>query len=195
MLFNNLSNKNIILGSASPRRAELLKNIGVKFEIKTYATDESYPDHLKPYQIAEYLAKKKSKPFIKVIGNSDLVITADTIVNNNGVILNKPTNYIEAFEMLSSLSGKDHSVITGVAITTKSEQIVFHSSSTVSFCELSEKEINYYIKNFKPFDKAGSYGIQEWIGEIAVFEIKGSYENVIGLPTQELYKVLKQLEF
>ncbi|MGB0403408.1 MAG: Maf family nucleotide pyrophosphatase [Salibacteraceae bacterium] len=194
-MLNHLINKNIILGSGSPRRAELLEKMGISFEVKTYPTDETYPEHLSPNQIAEYLAKKKAKPFLDLINTNDLVITADTIVNKNGRILNKPANYLEAFEMIQSLSNATHSVITGVALTSKSQQIIFNSVTSVTFCELSDKEINHYIKTYKPFDKAGAYGIQEWIGDVGVLEIKGSYQNVIGLPTQALYNHLKNFEY
>jgi len=181
---------NIILGSKSPRRKELLELIGLKFQVKDNNVIETYSNKLKPYQIAEYLSKKKAAAYI--IDKKDLIICADTIVYNEN-ILAKPKNKDDAFNMLSSLSNKEHTVITGVTIKTIDTQITFHESSVVNFYSLNEKEILYYINNFNSLDKAGAYGIQEWIGAIGIRNIKGSFYNVMGMPTSKLYQLLKTL--
>lgn len=183
-------NYNIILASKSPRRQDLLKQMGVEFVVETKDIEEDYPATLKGHEIAEYLSKHKTLAFLNELKESDLLITADTIVCYNDSVLGKPRNYDEAYEMLSLLSGKQHQVITGVAVTTTTKQKIFSAITHVTFKQLSDNEINYYINKFKPFDKAGSYGIQEWIGLIAITKIEGSYFNVVGLPTQQLYNCL-----
>lgn len=180
----------IILASKSPRRKQLLEELGIKFEVKTIDTDESYPVGLATNQIAEYLAIKKASPFEKNIDEQTMVITADTIVAIDDEILGKPANYNEAFTMLTNLSGKAHLVSTGVCISTKHKKKSFTSSTKVFFKTLTKAEIEHYIKQYQPFDKAGAYGIQEWIGYIAVERIEGSYFNVMGLPVQRLYEEL-----
>ena len=182
--------KNIILASQSPRRKELLALLDLKFTIEIKAVDEVYPDNLNYTQVAEYLAKLKASAF-KNIENDQLIITADTVVVLEGRILGKPKDKTEAIRMLESLSSKSHQVITGVCLTSKDKQISFSSTTKVFFKELTKSEIEYYIENYKPYDKAGSYGIQEWIGAIGITKIEGSYFNVVGLPIQELNEQIK----
>jgi septum formation protein len=188
----NISFKNIILASNSPRRKELLENINIPFEVKVKDTpDETYPDSLTKIEIPEYLAIKKASFYSDEIEQPDtILITADTIVYCDNLVLGKPENYKEAFDMLKLLSGKAHEVITGVAITSKEKQIVFNSVTKVFFKEMTDDEIDYYIQTFKPYDKAGAYGIQEWIGMVGIEKIEGSYYNVVGLPVQKLYSEL-----
>ncbi|HOK37916.1 MAG TPA: Maf family nucleotide pyrophosphatase [Bacteroidales bacterium] len=185
-----LNNFNIILASASRRRKDLLAALDINFTLtEVLDVDETYPAELKPDEIACFLAEKKSNIY-NLVDEKDILITADTVVVCNNRIIGKPENYENAVEMLKFLSGKTHSVITGVCLRSISKKRNFNSVTEVSFCELSDEEIEYYIKNYKPFDKAGAYGIQEWIGHIAVKEIKGSYFNVVGLPIQKLYREL-----
>ena len=188
----NINSKKIILASNSPRRKELLKNLNIPFEIKVKNTPkETYPENLLKAEIPEYLAIKKASFYKNEITRSDtIIITADTIVYCENRILGKPKNYNEAFEMLKLLSGRAHEVITGVAITSKDKQVVFNSVTKVFFEELTDDEIDYYIQAFKPYDKAGGYGIQEWIGMVGINKIEGSYYNVVGLPVQKLYSEL-----
>ncbi|HKM94652.1 MAG TPA: Maf family nucleotide pyrophosphatase [Prolixibacteraceae bacterium] len=189
-MLQNIKAYKIILASKSPRRKQLLEELGIKFEVKTIDTDESYPAELLTDKIAEYLAIKKAIPFKKNIDEQTLVITADTIVAIDNEVLGKPANYNEAFSMLTKLSGKAHLVSTGVCITSKHKNKSFTSSTKVFFKTLTKVEIDHYIKQYQPFDKAGAYGIQEWIGFIAVERIEGSYFNVMGLPVQRLYEEL-----
>tara|TARA_B100000780_G_C21098777_1_gene443302 strand:+ start:857 stop:1435 length:579 start_codon:yes stop_codon:yes gene_type:complete len=186
--------KNIILASQSPRRKELLALLDLKFTIEIKAVDEVYPDNLNYTQVAEYLAKLKASAF-KNIENDQLIITADTVVVLEGRILGKPKDKTEAIRMLESLSSKSHQVITGVCLTSKDKQISFSSTTKVFFKKLSSLEIDYYIEHYKPYDKAGSYGIQEWIGAIGITKIEGSYFNVVGLPIQELNEQLKEFTY
>tara|TARA_B110000008_G_C16743549_1_gene473676 strand:+ start:203 stop:763 length:561 start_codon:yes stop_codon:yes gene_type:complete len=182
--------KKIILASKSPRRKELLKLLDVKFSVEIREVDELYSEDLNKKDVAEYLANLKADSFIEV-GKDQLIITADTIVLVEGKILGKPKNKNEAFQMLSSLSNKSHDVITGVCIKTSNKSTSFSTSTKVFFKALSSAEIEYYIDTYKPFDKAGSYGIQEWIGAVGISKIEGSYYNVVGLPIHELNKELK----
>lgn len=191
-MLDKLNNYNIILASKSPRRQELLKGIGLNFNVLTKDVDESYPSRLSVYEVAPYLSLKKAKAFEDAeLPDNYMIITADTIVVVGDEILGKPKDKENACEMLLKLSGKKHSVITGVTIRTKDRTKTFSAVSNVVFEKLDSEEINYYVDNFKPFDKAGSYGIQEWIGYIGVNAVEGSYFNVMGLPTQKLYTVLK----
>jgi len=187
-----LFNKKIILASNSPRRKELLTNLKIPFKvIVKQDLDETLPEDIKTEDAAKYLAEKKASFYNDVIQEENtILITADTIVLNNKKILGKPSGYEEAFDMLRSLSGKMHKVITGVAVTSPEKQTVFDSMTKVYFKELTNNEIDHYIMNFKPFDKAGAYGIQEWIGMIGITKIEGSYFNVVGLPVQKLYSEL-----
>lgn len=192
MFFELLKNKKIILGSASPRRQELLKLLGVDVEIRVGNTDESYQANLFPEKIAEFLAIQKSDALKNTIKANEILITADTIVVKKGKILNKPKDEQEAFEMLSFLSDDMHEVITGVCISNNEKKEVFSVNTKVFFKKLTKQEIDFYIKEYKPFDKAGAYGIQEWIGLIGIKRITGSYFNVVGLPIAKLYQKLIQ---
>lgn len=191
-MLTNLKKYNIILASKSPRRQELLKGIGIAFNIMTKYVDESYSKNISVYEVAPFLSLKKAKAFDESeLPENYMVITADTVVLINDTILGKPKDDDDARKMLKILSGNKHSVITGVTVRTKEKTKTFSVTSKVSFDVLDETEINYYVDNFKPFDKAGSYGIQEWIGYIGVNGVDGSYFNVMGLPTQRLYQILK----
>jgi len=192
MMLENLKEYNIVLASKSPRRQELLRGIGVEFSVMTKDVDESYPLNMSVFDVAPYLSLKKAKSFEDVeLPDNYMVITADTIVVVDDKILGKPQNADDARNMLALLSGKKHMVITGVTVRTKSKAKTFSVASKVFFNILDDEEIEYYVNNYKPFDKAGSYGIQEWIGYIGVSSVEGSYFNVMGLPTQKLYQVLK----
>lgn len=188
-----LKNTNpIILASKSPRRQELLQLMGIDFKVVLRDVDESYPAGLSPSDIAVYIAEKKAKAFDEVIEN-EIVITADTIVSLEGKILGKPDNEAHAFEILSDLSGKRHEVITAVSLLKNHKLTSFYEVSEVFFKELSAEQIKYYVSTYSPMDKAGAYGIQEWIGLVAVAKINGSYSNIVGLPTQRLYEELCKL--
>jgi septum formation protein len=190
MIQQHLQNKNIILASKSPRRQQLLKGLDVDFEVRTKDVNESYPSSLKDLEIPEYLAKKKAAAFIDELKENDILITCDTIVSLNGEVLEKPNDYNHAFEMLNKLSGKMHTVYTGVCITTTSSQIAFTDKTEVYFKSLTKEEIDYYITHYKPYDKAGSYGIQEWWGYVAIEKINGDFFNVMGLPLRLVYSTL-----
>ncbi len=188
MLFTDkLQNKNIILASKSPRRQQLLKELNIPFTIKTIEIAENYSKLLKKKQITAYLAKLKATPF-KNLQENDILITSDTIVWFKGKALEKPKNLDDAKEMLSKLSGKKHLVYTSICLTSKTKQKVFSAKTTVYFKKLSSEEINYYVNNYLPLDKAGSYGIQEWLGLIGVKKIIGSYYNIVGFPVHKFYK-------
>jgi len=191
MISEQLKKFTIILGSASPRRKDLLSDIGLKFSIQTTEKEEDYPTNLKEHKIAEFLAKQKAKFLSENLSETDLLITADTIVSFKGELLNKPKNKEQAFNNLSKVSGNTHKVITGVCIKNHQKEITFSAITLVTFNKLTKKEINFYINNFNPFDKAGAYGIQDWIGKIGIKSIEGSYSNVVGLPTDEVYQQLK----
>lgn len=191
MLIDKLKNYTITLGSASPRRKQLLAELAIEFSIKTTQKEEKYPENLDGAEIAEFLAKQKAEVISKELTGNYLLITADTIVIQNNEILHKPTDKDDAQRILQNLSGKSHKVISGVCIKSAKKEVVFSSETEVTFNKLSEDEIRFYIEKFKPFDKAGSYGIQQWIGYIGIEKIKGSYNNVVGLPTAELYQKLK----
>ena len=191
MLIEKLKNYNIILGSASPRRKQLLAALGIKFIIKTTQKEESYPKELDRAEIAEFLAKQKSDFISEELSGNYLLITVDTIVLQKNKILHKPKDKDDAIKILQNLSGEGNKVISGVCIKSDKKEVTFSSVTEVSFNELLEEEIIYYIEIFNPFDKAGSYGIQEWIGYIGIEKINGSYNNVVGLPTAELYQKLK----
>ena len=183
----------ILLASKSPRRHEILSLLNIPFTIVTIeGIDESYPETLPPEQISEYISNKKADAFLRRIGDEELIITADTIVICDGKILGKPKDKAQAIEMLRFLSGKTHMVTTGVTIATKEKRQSFSSVSYVTFADLTEDEIRYYVESYQPYDKAGAYGIQEWIGAVAVAKIEGSFYNVMGLPVHRLYQVLKE---
>ena len=182
---------NIILGSASPRRKELLLDIGLRFSIQTTHKEETFSTTIKEEKIAEFLAKQKSEFLSGNLQQNDLLITADTIVSFNNELLNKPRNKEEAFKTLNKLSENTHKVITGVCLKSKNKEIIFSVTTLVTFKALSDDEIYHYINKYDPYDKAGAYGIQDWIGKIGIININGSYTNVVGLPISELYQHLK----
>lgn len=195
----------IILASNSPRRKELLAGLDMPFEVKVLkGIDESYPSTLSPYETAQYIASKKAAAYRGLLADGILILTADTVViaptedeqndkEGRGIILGKPKDAEDAKRMLRMLSGKTHHVVTGVCLTTVKEQHQFSVTTEVTFKSLSEEEIEYYVSKYKPFDKAGAYGIQEWIGYIGCTGLKGSYYNVMGLPVQRIYEELNQM--
>lgn len=195
-MLTNLKKYRIVLGSNSPRRRELLAGLDLDFEVKVIpGIDESYPDNLSSEEIGIYIACKKSEAYLDKMTDNELLITADTIVVTYGEqirINGKPADREDAIEMLRSLSGRVHEVVTGVCLTTKEKSVSFAVSSAVSFAQLDDDEIIYYVDKYRPFDKAGSYGIQEWIGYVGVEAINGSFYNVMGLPVQKLYQELKK---
>ena len=194
-MLNHLEKYTIILASNSPRRQELLSELGVEYIVRPLPSmDESYPSHLKGGEIVKFIAHKKAKSYESVMDENDLIITADTIVYFNGEALGKPKDKETALTMLSHLSGNIHEVFTGVCLKTKKQTISFVARTEVKFASLSTEEIEYYIEKYKPYDKAGSYGIQEWIGYIGVENISGSFYNVMGLPMHKLYTELKNIE-
>ena len=184
--------KKIILGSNSPRRKQLLQDVGLNFKIRAFPTNENYPLKLKGSEITEYLVKKKALEFKKVKDN-EIIITADTIVWTQNEHLGKPNNITDAKKFLEKLSNKKHEVITSVCFTEKEKQTIISESTFVFFKKISNNEINYYLKNFSFIDKAGAYGIQDWIGIIGVKRIEGSYTNVVGLPVCQVIDVLQKL--
>ena len=186
-----ISDYQIILASNSPRRKELLSGIDIDYEVKTLPDiDESFPQDLPKEQIAEFLAQKKASAYADILSEKTLLITADTIVILGDEVLGKPIDKADAKAMLKKLSGNTHRVITGVCMTTKEKQIRFSDTAFVTFGKLSDEEIDYYVEKYNPMDKAGAYGVQEWIGYVAVERIEGSYFNVMGLP---IYKVYEEL--
>lgn len=187
-----INNYNIILASSSPRRISLMRDTGFKFEIRNISVDEEYPLDLKATDVAIYLACKKSDYF-KEVSNDELIITADTTVCLDGEIIGKPKDREDAVNILKKLSGNKHSVITGVCLKMKDKVISFSECTYVYFKDLNDEEINYYVDNFKPYDKAGAYGIQEWIGYIGVEKIEGSFFNVMGLPIHRLYNEINTI--
>ncbi len=192
MLKEKLLNYNIILASGSPRRQQFFKDLDIPFTIQLKEIEEIYPVTLKGAEITDYLADLKAQPF-ESLNNNDLLITSDTIVWLKDKALGKPKDAEEAFAMLRKLSGKQHQVFTSVSIKNLNFQIIINDTTEVYFKELTDEEISYYIKTCKPFDKAGAYGIQEWIGFIGIERIEGSYFNVMGLPVHKLYKELMKL--
>ena len=191
MISRNLNGKHLILASQSPRRQFLLKELGFEFDILEPNVDEVYPEGMRPEEIAIFLAELKAGTIdISLLDDTSIVITADTIVYIGNEVLGKPVNYNEAVAMLQKLSGRKHDVITAVCLVSKEKKLTFHVLSSVFFKELKTEEIEYYIQNFQPFDKAGGYGIQEWIGYIGINKIEGSFFNVMGLPVKELYEHL-----
>lgn len=193
MLNEKLKNKHLILASGSPRRQHFLKELKLDFEIRLKEIDENYPSNLKEAEITDYLAELKAQPFIKELKQDDILITADTIVWLDGKAIGKPKSHEEAKNMLTNLSGKTHKVISSFCITTVNKQIIKSDTTFVKFSKLTEFEIEYYIKNYHPFDKAGSYGIQEWIGYIGIEKIEGSYFNVMGFPVHKFYHEILKL--
>ena len=185
-------NYHYILASNSPRRKELLAGLDLDFEVRIIVgIDESYPDDLPTKQIAEYISKKKADAYRQTIAADELVITADTVVILGDEVMGKPHDEADACRMLHELSGKTHQVITGVTLTTRERQQSFSVETDVTFKQLTDDEIQYYVRTYRPMDKAGAYGIQEWIGYIGVTALHGSYFNVVGLPVQRIYEALK----
>lgn len=193
MLNEKLKNHNIILASGSPRRQQFFKDLGLHFEIRLKPIKEEYPPTLRHFEITNYLSQLKSMPYLEELKDDDILITSDTIVWHDDVALGKPRSNQEAFDMLSSISGKTHEVITSVCMRTKSYQKTVSNVTKVTFKSFTEDEIQYYIKNHSPYDKAGAYGIQEWIGLIGVTKLEGSYYNVMGLPTHLVYETLNSI--
>ena len=191
-MLENLKKYNVVLASNSPRRKELLKRLGIPFKVRTlFGIDESYPESLRGEDIVRYISRNKAKAYRSSMAPNELLITADTIVYLGGQVMGKPRSAEEAKAMLHRLSGNVHQVITGVTIVAGERMDNFAVTSQVKFADLTDDEVNFYVDNYLPFDKAGAYGIQEWIGLVAVEEIKGSYFNVVGLPVQRLYQRLK----
>lgn len=194
MLFDKLKKYKVILASNSPRRKELLAGLGVDYEIRTLPdVDETYPETLKGADIPLFIAKEKADAYLGMMQPGELMITADTIVWLDGRVLGKPKDREDALQMLRDMSGHTHEVFTGVCITTTEWQRSFAARTEVSFSELSEGEIVYYVDKYQPMDKAGAYGVQEWIGFIGVENISGSYYNIMGLPVQRLYRELLEI--
>ncbi len=194
IMLDNLKKFNIVLASNSPRRKELMSGLGVDYVVKTLPdVDESYPDTLQGEEIPAYISREKAGAYLSMIEPDELLITADTIVWMDGEVLGKPKDREDAIRMLRRLSGASHQVITGVCLTTKEWQNSFTITTDVTFAILSEEEITYYVDKYSPMDKAGAYGVQEWIGFIGVESISGSYYNVMGLPVQRLYRELLKL--
>ena len=191
-MLSHLKDYKIILASQSPRRLELLKGLNIPFEVKVIDVEETYPTALVGVDIPMFLAEKKANAYSEEMDENTLLNTADTIVWHEGRVLGKPKDKAEATNMLRELSGKTHEVITGVCISTLAKRKVFHVISEVHFAKLHSDEIEYYLQHFQPYDKAGAYGVQEWIGFIGVERIEGSYFNVMGLPIQRLYTELKR---
>ena len=191
MLIEDMNNYRIILASRSPRRQQLLRELGLKFDVVIRDYQETYPDGLDGEEIAAYIARQKARSFKNELLANEIVITADTIVWCNNKVLGKPIDQKDAVNILKEISGNEHKVITGVSIISSFKEITFTDSTKVTFDILSEDEISYYVERFKPYDKAGAYGIQEWIGIAACCRIEGSYFNVVGLPVHKLYKELK----
>ena len=190
-MLDNLEKYKVILASGSPRRRELMAGLGVNYEVRILPdVDESYPNTLQGEEIPLYIAKEKADAYIPMMQPDELIITADTIVWLDGKVLGKPRDREDALQMLRTMSGRTHEVFTGVCITTTDWQRSFTAQTEIRFATLSEDEIIYYVDNFKPMDKAGAYGVQEWIGFIGVENISGSYYNIMGLPVQKLYREL-----
>lgn len=192
-MLENLAAYRIILGSNSPRRRELLAGLDLSFDVHVIpGLEENYPDSLQPQEIPVFLSKQKAESYLSTLEDQVLLITADTIVWNETEVIGKPKDREDAIRMLRSLSGHEHQVVTGVCLTTTKKQETFSVVSSVRFASLTDEEIIYYVDKYKPFDKAGAYGIQEWIGYVGVESISGSFYNVMGLPVQRLYQELKR---
>lgn len=193
MFHENLSKYHIILASGSPRRQQFFKDLGLEFEVRIKPLIEEFPGALRHYEISDYLAQLKAIPFKDSLKHNDILITSDTIVWHNNEALGKPKDATEAYQMIKSMSNATHDVITSVCFTTSKFQKTVNANTKVTFKDLSDEEINYYINAFKPYDKAGAYGIQEWIGKIGITHIEGSYFNVMGLPTHLVYETLNNI--
>ena len=190
MLKEKLNKINIILASGSPRRQQFFKEMDLHYTIRLKEIEEIYPEHLQAEEITNFLAKLKASAFENELEENDVLVTSDTIVWLNGKALGKPKDYDDAFKMLQQLANQTHEVITSVCLKSIDKTDVFHNVTKVTFANLSDEAITYYLNNYKPFDKAGSYGIQDWIGLIGISKIEGSYTNVVGLPTEMLFQKL-----
>ena len=193
MLKDKLKNFNLILASASPRRHNFFKTMDLEFEIRLKPIEEIYPDHLTGSDITDFLAKLKAEPFLKSLQNNDILVTSDTIVWLNEKAIGKPKNQDDAYSMIKSLSDTTHQVITSICFTHQHKTTVVNTTTEVTFKALTDEEIWHYVKTYNPLDKAGAYGIQEWIGAIGITSINGSYNNVVGLPTHLLYETLNAI--
>ena len=193
MLRDKLKKYTLILASGSPRRQQFFKDLDLDFEIRLKEIEEIYPPELKAHEITNYLAELKASAFEGELNPNEILITSDTIVWHNNAALGKPKDEQDAFEILKSLSNATHEVITSVCFKTNEKVEILYEITKVTFNELSEESIHYYLENYKPYDKAGSYGIQEWIGFIGVSKIEGSYANVMGMPTDKVYEYLNNL--
>lgn len=191
MFLQNLEQYELILASKSPRRQQLLSDLGLKFSVQSMNIAEVFPAGLEMTEVPVYLAELKAEAFRPQLEQNQLVITADTIVWLDGKVLNKPVDYADGFRMLKDLSGKKHQVVTGVCLLTTAKKVSFFALTDVWFKSLSDEEIHFYLENYRPYDKAGAYGIQEWIGYVGINHIEGSFFNVMGLPVQSLYEHLK----
>lgn len=193
-MLDNLKKYKVILASNSPHRKELLSGLGLEYEVKVMpGIDETYPDTLPTEEVPVYIAREKAEAYRKSIAEDELIITADTVVCIDGEVLGKPADEAEAHAMLRKLAGRTHLVITGVCLTTAQFQKSFASVTEVTFDKLTDEEISFYVEKYRPFDKAGAYGVQEWIGYVGVTGMNGSFYNVMGLPVQRLYQELKKL--
>lgn len=193
-MLDNLNNYRVILASKSPRRQELLEGLGIDFQVKTLSdVNEDFPQGTPVLETAKYVASKKAEAYMPYLLETDLIITADTVVIIGDEVLGKPADREEAISMLKQLSGATHKVLTGVCVQTKEQRVLFDACTEVRFSTLDDAEIAYYVDTFKPFDKAGAYGVQEWIGYIGVEYMSGSYYNIMGLPIQKLYATLKEM--
>jgi len=193
-MLDNIKKYRVVLASNSPRRKELLAGLGIDFVVRTLqGIDESYPEDLKGEDIPKYISGQKAKAYKALMADDELIITADTIVYVDGEVLGKPKDFEDARRMFHLMSGRKHEVITGVSIVTKEKTVQFATTTNVTFAFLTDEEIDYYIEKYHPYDKAGAYGIQEWIGYIGITGIEGSYFNVVGLPVQRLYTELKSI--
>lgn len=191
-MIQQLKNRRIILASKSPRRTELLKGLGVEFITQTKEVEEDFPKKMNINQVPQYLAEKKALAFRQELEENDLLITADTVVVVQGEILNKPADKKEALEMLQKLSGNVHHVITGVCLMDLRKTVIFDDRTEVHFKKMEQEELLGYVEKFQPYDKAGAYGVQEWIGYVAVYKMIGSFYNVMGLPVHRIYEELKK---
>lgn len=191
MILEYLEKYEIILASKSPRRQQLLADLGLKFIVQSMDIPEDFPEGLGMTEVPVYLAELKAEAFRPLLKDNQLVITADTIVWLDGQVMNKPVGYADGFRMLKELSGNKHQVLTGVCLLSTQKKVSFYALTDVWFKQLSDEEIHYYLENYSPYDKAGAYGIQEWIGYIGIHRIEGSFFNVMGLPVQSLYEHLR----
>lgn len=193
MLIDQLNGYKIVLGSSSPRRQNFLKAMGIPFEVRPSHVEEIYPPHLNGSEISDYLAKLKADSLKEGLQPNEILISSDTVVWHHGISHAKPADDKEAFEMLKTLNNDTHEVITSVCFTTRTEQRIENATTQVTLANMTDDELRHYIETCKPFDKAGGYAIQEWIGLVGIIEVKGSYNNVVGLPTQLVYQTLKDM--